>query len=528
MPFVLMARALHILNCCCLDYTTTFVLALLSRWTALIGFIHRLATTSRNTTATYNMPRIIYRLPVVASSGASNDSLLGSLKVIKEIKSREGSVEICKLKKTGKLFVVKSVRHKNKTAPPNEADVLGTLPQTHPNIVSILAVELTWRGRARMVFEYCNGGDLATELARHKYHLPTVLGLHVAVSIADALAFIHHGLVNTASSSGRRYEEIPHHRSVIHADIKDDNVFLRYPGRISSLPDIVLADFGCAVRSGESLRMCCGFYKAPELEGRDLRPTPKSDCYSYGVMLYEMLRGKDPEWETGRDPESIDFRSAERRLYRPLLTAVLQPRARHRRDMSADPVYGALGLVATMREARDAMLRGGWSGHNEGPRRDNSHRERGRHVEGPRRSHRYRGLQHTRRHAEHGNRGDDRWRSYHGGYNRIRQAAEARRRADEERESRPHRLHYTRPRSAYAHRQRRTSLQYHDELASLLRRMNERLRLDDIGRGRPRGEVQQVPSRAYDLSFTRRQVFPMERNRSPRRAHNELFGGFAW
>src|SRR5689334_2478555 len=78
-----------------------------------------------------------------------------------------------------------------------------------------------------------------------------------------------------------------HAADVIHRDIKPDNVLLSTDGRV------VLADFGVAsIGADAHTRELSGTpeYMAPE-QARGEPPTPATDVYSVGVLLFEMLTG---------------------------------------------------------------------------------------------------------------------------------------------------------------------------------------------------------------------------------------------
>ncbi|MFT4513887.1 MAG: serine/threonine protein kinase [Planctomycetota bacterium] len=98
-----------------------------------------------------------------------------------------------------------------------------------------------------------------------------------------------------------------HERSLVHFDIKPANVFLK--GGVARLGDYGLSKL--VTHSGGSLSMGRGtpYYMAPEMLKR--RGDARSDIYSLGVMLYELLCGKvpfagDSEWEVLRKHETAE------------------------------------------------------------------------------------------------------------------------------------------------------------------------------------------------------------------------------
>lgn len=139
----------------------------------------------------------------------------------------------------------------------------------HPNIVQVHSVDqfdLKWA----IVMDYIEGGSLRDRLSPHK-PLPVDDALRYTIGIASGL-------------------KEAHDKNILHHDIKPENILFDTKG----VPKV--ADFGIArivQHSGQDMSRVMGTvsYMAPEqLEGTaDLR----SDIWSLGVMLYEMLSGKE-------------------------------------------------------------------------------------------------------------------------------------------------------------------------------------------------------------------------------------------
>lgn len=143
----------------------------------------------------------------------------------------------------------------------------------HPRIVRALTGLLAQENDLFYVMELIEGEDLARVLAR-RGSLPWHEALSVCADLLEALAFAHA-------------------RGILHRDVKPANVFLERDGHAK------LGDFGLAHAAGHTRLTNTGAlvgtagYLAPEqVEGG--APSEKTDLYSTGVLLYEMLAGHPP------------------------------------------------------------------------------------------------------------------------------------------------------------------------------------------------------------------------------------------
>jgi serine/threonine-protein kinase len=126
------------------------------------------------------------------------------------------------------------------------------------------------------VMPYVEGESLRDRLDRDK-QLPVDEAVRIASGVAEALAYAHRG-------------------GVVHRDIKPANVLLRegHP---------LVADFGVALAVQQAgggrltetgLSVGTPYYMSPEQATGDRAPDARSDLYSVGCMLHEMLVGEPP------------------------------------------------------------------------------------------------------------------------------------------------------------------------------------------------------------------------------------------
>jgi len=171
------------------------------------------------------------------------------------------------------LFRVEGLDDAGRARILREARAMGRLGD-HPNVVGIYDIGEAENGRPYIVSQYLPGGSLADLLRRSGGKLAPL----DAVRIAEQLCLgIEHA----------------HSLGIVHRDIKPANVFLANDGTP------LLGDFGLAVAPDQSRVTAKGMmvgtaaYMPPEQAlGHALEP--RSDLYSLGAMLYEMLTGRPP------------------------------------------------------------------------------------------------------------------------------------------------------------------------------------------------------------------------------------------
>lgn len=173
----------------------------------------------------------------------------------------------------------------------------------HPNIVQIFDFDFL-EGRPYIIMERLDGISLADFLrANHKaglsLPLPTID--RIVAKVASALTYAH--------DSG-----------VIHRDIKPANVMLR-SGQTPLRPELplpqdaepVITDFGLARLSSGSTHTADGtilgtpHYMSPE-QVAGAKIDHRSDIYSLGVMVYEMLSGTLPFGDAQDTPASVLYK----------------------------------------------------------------------------------------------------------------------------------------------------------------------------------------------------------------------------
>ena len=144
---------------------------------------------------------------------------------------------------------------------------------THPNIVSIYDVGVD-NGIYYIVMELIQGKTLKEIIVEEGGPLPWKWSINVAIQIASAL-------------------DMAHKNNIIHRDIKPHNIIITEDGVAK------VTDFGIAKAVSNSTITAFGttigsvHYFSPE-HARGGYTDAKSDIYSLGVVMYEMLTGRVP------------------------------------------------------------------------------------------------------------------------------------------------------------------------------------------------------------------------------------------
>ena len=157
----------------------------------------------------------------------------------------------------------------------------------HPNIVGVY----DWGQYANtyfMAMEYVQGRTLA-DILRANGHVNSQQAAEIASEVAAALGFAHRN-------------------GVVHRDIKPANILIGASGQVK------VADFGIARAMNAPTEsnltqagsvMGTATYFSPE-QAQGATPDPRSDLYSLGIVLYEMVVGRPPF--TGENPVSIAYK----------------------------------------------------------------------------------------------------------------------------------------------------------------------------------------------------------------------------
>lgn len=185
----------------------------------------------------------------------------------------------------------------------------------HPNIAQVFELDQV-DGAYYMAMEYVHGLDLSRLLLRSRAGglFPLALALFIAGEVLKALQFAH----TRADDAGQPLR-------IVHCDVSPHNVL------ISSAGEVKLTDFGisrAAFQADSRHEVVRGkhAYMSPEqVDGKPL--DARSDLFSIGIMLYEMLTGRRLFKARNKDETLDRVRRAEvpsPRTFRPEISEDLE------------------------------------------------------------------------------------------------------------------------------------------------------------------------------------------------------------
>ncbi|HKZ30841.1 MAG TPA: protein kinase [Vicinamibacteria bacterium] len=207
----------------------------------------------------------------------------------------------------------------------------------HPSIATIHAIEETTDGELYIVMAFYEGETIAARLAR-RGTIPVGQAIELALQTAEGLARAHEN-------------------GIVHRDVKPANLMVTPDERVKVLDfglakveDVRLTDAGTTLGTPA--------YMSPE-QARGARLDPRTDVWSLGVVLYEMLTGRLPF--SGEHREQVldavlhaDLTPPSRFTSVPPDLEAVVLRALNRSPAARQPTMTA--LLAELRAVRDGRL----------------------------------------------------------------------------------------------------------------------------------------------------------------------------
>ncbi|GLU04716.1 hypothetical protein SLE2022_218510 [Rubroshorea leprosula] len=180
----------------------------------------------------------------------------------------------------GRLIAVKMLDKSAEMSPDfiNEVATIGRIH--HVNVINLLG--FCWDGsKQALIYEFMPNGSLADLLSKEEINrsLGTARLIEIALGVAHGIEYLHNGCESR----------------ILHLDIKPQNVLLdqNFNPKISDFGLAKVFSRNHSIVTMTGARGTIG-YIAPEIFMRNLgKPSRKSDVYSYGMLLIEMVGEKN-------------------------------------------------------------------------------------------------------------------------------------------------------------------------------------------------------------------------------------------
>lgn len=149
---------------------------------------------------------------------------------------------------------------------------------SHPNIVKLK--DLILKDGAHLVMDYIEGMTLEKYISSVTGPIPSEVAIAMIKEIAEAIGYAH-----------QKEIPIPGYNGVLHLDIKPSNILISDAGKV------MVIDYGISQgNSEERMNQIVGslMYMAPEQLEQGTPLDHRTDIYSLGVLLHQMLTGSTP------------------------------------------------------------------------------------------------------------------------------------------------------------------------------------------------------------------------------------------
>ncbi|AKU92302.1 serine/threonine-protein kinase [Vulgatibacter incomptus] len=144
-----------------------------------------------------------------------------------------------------------------------------------------------------IALEFVDGKDLRRLLQRVRSsdgRIPVVLALYITSKVLEALAYAH-----------RKKDENGHDLGLVHRDVSPQNILVSYDGEVKVI-DFGLARSKLTMGRNQPQVVLGKLYYMPPEQARGEAVDRRSDLYAVGIVLYELLSGRNPFEDESAEP----------------------------------------------------------------------------------------------------------------------------------------------------------------------------------------------------------------------------------